>query len=181
MNEALFIQANHDLADNLLAIRKAGDWRHYKYDWPAYIQWRFNLSKTRAKLLCDFAQFVKMCRDNGVPLPETPENVQPILLLPRGQWIDAWSRCCEFAEGHMTAQFCRATLDHFGYGGRKTVPPHVLKARRTRKAMETLAELGDGEKLVDEIGTKALGKNWDKGVRTVIDADQRRMEKDRGS
>lgn len=112
-----------------------------------------------------------------MPLPDSPENIAPLLGLPQKRWMDVWQMYRQFATGPTTASSCQAFLDHFGQGRRKKIPLHILHGKQVRKAAETLASLGDGEALVEEIGPRGLGSKWDEAVRTVIDADQARMNK----
>lgn len=178
MNEPLFSAAYHSLCENLLAIRRSGDWKSEASDFDSYVKARYSLSKTRAKLFCNFAIFTKLCREAGMDLPETPDNVEPVLKLAQKRWLEVWELILAYAPDMraLNAQHCKSVMDHFGVLTNKRIPPHVLKGMRVRRASKVLAELGDGEQLVSEIGAKGLGKHWDESVRVVIDADQARMD-----
>lgn len=177
MNEALLTSYYVSYCETLLAIRKSGDWKDWHPSWDDYVQRRWSLSKSRAKLLCQFAQFRNMALEETFgTLPETPEQVKSILGLPQKLWIETWDLVIsDNPRLPITAQNVESTLQRFGIYAHKTLSPEAKKAIRVRRAAKTMAEMSDGEKLVNEIGGKALGKNWTKAVEVVIDADQERM------
>ena len=178
LNEDLLRCSYHQMCDHMLVIQKLGDWKHKFSSFGEYAEYRWSLSKTRAKLFTDFAKFCRKVEAEGWKLPDTPDNIQPVLNLPQKRWVEAWELCLAHANGTINKKHCLATLDHYGLIARRKIPPHILKARQVRKAAETMAGFEDGEKLVDDIGPKALGKNWDKAVAVTIDADQARMDRD---
>ena len=60
---------------------------------------------------------------------------------------------------------------------------HAFESGHYRTALDywlPLAEQGDGEKLVEHIGSEGLGKDWNKAVEVTIDADQARMNAEKG-
>lgn len=175
MNEQLLASHYERMCETLWAIKKSGDWKATCSSFDIYVSRRWSLSKTRAKLLCNFAEFVADCRKEYLRIPDAPENVKPILALAKKHWLDAWRLCVHYADGPINADHCEATLDHFGMYARKKLPPHVLNGQRVRRAAKTMAEFEDGEKLVTQIGADGLGRKWDDAVRVVIDADQARM------
>lgn len=179
MNEGLLSNAWQQVCDNLLALRKARDWAQEFSSFDEYVAERWSLSKSRAKVLCNYSILCKMCREKYIKVPDSPDNVRPILELPQYQWLDAWQRCQEKLSGTPNAKQVYSVLEFYGMGIKRRVPPEVAKARKVRKAAKLLAEMEDGEKLVDEIGASALGHDWDMGLRVAIDADQAKMDKRR--
>lgn len=184
MNEQLLGAAWQQVCDNLLALRKSRVWRSSHASFNDYAAERWKLSKTRAKLYCDFSTFCAMCRDEFKPVPDCPDNVQPILGLAQKDWIYAYQLCLDkskdengFRFTEMTHKHILDTLSFYGIGIRRRVPEIVLKARKVRAAAKTMAEMGDGEKLVEDIGAAALGHDWDMAVAVTIDADQAKMNK----
>lgn len=180
MNEQLLANYHQQLAETLLAIKKSGDWKPYA-TWEYYVQKRWSLSKSRAELLCKFAKFCGLCRAQNYRMPDSPENVKPILALAQKRWIDAWALCVQYADGPINAGHCEATLAQFGFITRKKLPPHVLNGQRVRKAAKLLAGVEDGERLVEEGGARVLGKEWDTGIRHAIDIDQAKWNRERGN
>lgn len=165
------------LCETLLAIRKSREWAPEFISFEAYVVGRWALSKTRAKLFCDFAKFCAMARAEYLPLPISPDTVTPVLRLQQSRWMEVWAICSSYDA--KTKNEIQSLLAHLGIGNSKRIPQYILNGRRVRKAAETLAEFNDGEKLVDEIGPDALGKNWDEAVRVTIDADQAKMDETR--
>ncbi len=177
MNEALLASCYLQLCDHLLAIRKSGDWREYAPSFDYYVQRRWSLSKTRAKLLCDFSKFCAMSRDEFLRIPDAPENIKPILSLPHKEWMFTWKLVLSQNDGHINHKNCTAVMEFYGIGIRRRIPAEVLQGRKVRKAAKILAEIPDGEKVVEEIGVPALGGDWDMAVRVAIDMDQAKMDK----
>lgn len=176
MSESLLSAGWHQVADNLLAIRRSGSWREDCASFDVYVVKHWSLSKSRAKALCQFSTFCAMCRDLHLPVPSSPDNIMPILKLKQRGWIDTWRICLDLAEGKaVNATHCKATMDYYGIGIKYRCPPAILKARKLRKATNVMADMGDGEKLVEEIGRDGLGANWDAAVEVMIDADQAKM------
>lgn len=174
MTDQLMTGAWQQLADNLLSIRRSGGWRRPGVrSFEDYAARRWSLSKSRAALLCDFATFCGMCRRHMLPLPDSPDNIKPILELRKRDWADVWAMCVQHHA--VNAKDYQALLAHLGIISRRKIPPSVLKTKKVRKAVETMAGLQDGEALVDEIGPDGLGPKWDDAVKVVIDADQERM------
>lgn len=176
MSESLFALAIRQQCEHLLAIRKSGDWRRDATSFDTYCKKRWSLSKTRAKLLCDFAVFCRMAQDSYMRVPDSPDNIRPLLALPQRRWLDVWTMVLDYAREPVSASSLSAILDHLGIVSRNRMPSWILNGKRVRKAAETLADLGDGEKLVDEIGPQGLGQKWDKAVKVVIEADQRKWD-----
>lgn len=169
-----FVQAGWEqVASNLLAIRQSRSWQSEAVSWEHYCKQRWSLSKTRAKLLCNFAKLCAECRKEYLHVPDSPDNVAPILALSHKRWLEAYRVCLDYAKGKpLNAEHCRSIMEHFGIVAHKRVPDFVLKKKRVQKAASTMASFGDGEKLVDEIGAESLGKKWKDGVRVMIEADQ---------
>lgn len=183
MNADLLTQSYRDYCETLLAIRRSGEWKEHATTFDDYAKLRWSLSKTRAKLLCDFAKLIGLCRKEGLPLPDTPENVKPLLSLAQKHWLDVWRLVLDCTGASMNggpkiinAASVQAVMDRFGIVAHKKLPEHVLKGQRVRRAAKTMAEIGDGEALVGQVGKRGLGKYWDDGVRVVIEADQARMD-----
>ena len=177
MSEELLIASFEQVCQNLLAIRKERDWVGSYTSFDDYLKLRWSLSKTRGKLFCSFALFSNMAREAGVRMPDTPDNIAPLLNLPQKQWLDAWEMVCAHHKGYINAVGVLSTLDFYGLGVRRRVPAKILKARKIQAAARTLAHEHDGEKLVEDIGAKGLGHDWDMAVKVVIDADQAKMDK----
>jgi hypothetical protein len=174
MSEALFSASWQSLCDQLLSIRKSRDWKRTHSTFDDYVVDVWAISKSRAKLLCHYSIFCRMCRDEFLRIPASPDVIAPLLKLPQGRWLDTWRMCIDY--NVRTAKSMTALFENFGIGGNKRTPQWVLNGHRVRKAAKTLAELGDGGKLVDEIGAKGLGRDWDAAVSVVIDADTARMD-----
>lgn len=181
MNEELMVSSYVTYCQNLLALRKSGDWKDWHETWDGYVKERWGLSKTRAKLVCGFAKFRAMCEAELFgTLPETPEQVKELLALPQKQWIEVWELVLSVCTFPIRPQNVESAMQHFGIYAHKTLSPEALKAIRVRRAAKTMAEMGSGAAVVSEIGGKALGKNWNKAVEFVIDADQERQNEQRG-
>jgi hypothetical protein len=182
MNERALADSYAIVCDTLRAIRKSGEWKDWCESWEEYVAKRWSITKSRAKLLCDFAKFREMAlREMFGTLPETPEQVKPILALPHRLWLEVWQLCIDYADGVITAKHCEGVMMHFGINARRRLSPEALKAIRVRRAAKTMADMRNGEQLVSEIGAQSLGSNWERAVEVVIDADQARMNERRGS
>jgi len=183
VNEQLLTAAWCQVCDNMLSLRKSSRWRTSHASFNDYASDVWNLSKTRAKLFCDFSTFSTMCRQDNLQQPAAPDVVSNILsLLPQKEWLFTWQLCIDKSlndgcRSRLNAKHIRGVMDFYGMGVRRRIPDSVLKARKVRKAAKTMAEIGDGEALVNEIGVQALGHDWDMGVRVTIDADQAKMDK----
>lgn len=176
MNERLMVGSYVGYCENLLALRKSCDWKAWHETWDEYTRVRWGLSKSRAKLVCDFAKFRGMLESELFSaLPDTPEQVKPLLALPQKQWCDTWELVLNYCKPPVLPQNVESAMQHFHIYAHKTLSPEAVKAIRVRRAAKTMAEMSDGTKLVGEIGGKALGKNWNKAVEVVIDADQARL------
>lgn len=176
MNEELMIGEYVRYCESLLALRKSRDWSEWYETWDDYVSKRWGMSKSRAKLLCDFAKFRAMCVEQQyTTLPDTPEQVKALLALPQKQWLETWELVLSVAPPPVLPQNVESAMEHFGIFAHKKLSPEALKAIRVRRAAKTMAEMSDGASLVAEIGGKALGKNWSKAVEVVIDADQARL------
>jgi hypothetical protein len=179
MNEQLLEASYVAYCENLLALRKSGDWKAWHETWEEYAKSRWGLSKARWKLLCAFVKLRAMCEAELLAtLPESPEQVKGLLALPQKQWLDTWELVLNYCVPPVLPQNVVSAMEHFHIYAHKTLPPEVLKAIRVRRAAKTMAEMNDGTKLVGEIGGKALGKNWNKAVEVVIDADNERRNID---
>lgn len=175
MNEQLLEGACATYCQALLAIRKSGDWKAWHDDWFEYCKQRWGLSKTRAKALCDFAKFRDMCDAELIgTMPESPEQVKPLLTLPQKRWIETWTLVLSVCKFPITPHNVESAMEHFGIFANKKLSPEARKAIRVRRAAKTMAEMSNGTELVHEIGGRALGKNWTKAVEVVIDADNER-------
>ena len=173
MNEQLLETSYVNYCETLLAIRKSREWSVWALTWEEYVTKRLSMSKTRAKLLCDVAKFRAMCRaELFTILPETPENVRPILSLPQKAWIEIWELVVSCATGPINAKHCEAVMQRFNVYSRKKIPPDVLAGMRLRRAAKTMAGFEDGEKVAGQVGKNGFGKIWDDAVRVTIDADQ---------
>ena len=180
MNEPLFAAAYQQLADALLAIHRSREWSLEYDSFDAYVAGRWNLPKTRARLLVNFAKFCGLCREEGIPIPETPETVAPIFRLAQKRWLQVWQMVRQYAEAPYTSDDCQGIMNHFGIYPNDRPPEHVVKGRKIRRAAKTIAEMKDGTELVREIGGDALGDDWDDAVRVAVDADcERRSERAR--
>lgn len=157
------------LADNLLAIRKSRDFAGYK-TFDEYAKRVLSLSKTKARQWCNFSTFCRMCREENLPPPVTPDNVAAILGMPQKTWMSTWRYCVDMSATNAQQ------IAELGVVQRKRVPEHILKARQVKKAAKTFAELEDGERVVDLVGPDGLGRHWPDAVRFVIEADQSRMD-----
>ena len=176
MNEELMTSSYVTYCLNLLALRKSADWKAWHESWEEYVKVRWGLSKSRAKLLCDFGKFRGMCEEEGYGvLPQTPEQVKELLALPQKQWLETWELVLSYCKPPITPQNVGSVMQHCGVYAHKKLKPEVVKAIRVRRAAKTMAEMNNGTELVGEIGGKALGKNWNKAVEVVIDADQARL------
>lgn len=176
MNEQLMTESYATYCQNLLALRKSGDWKAWHSTWDDYVSSRWGISKTRAKLLCGFAKFRELAEEALFgTLPETPEQVRAVLALPQKQWLETWELVLSVVTLPIRPANVESAMQHFHIYANKRVPPDVLKAMRVRRAAKTLAGMESGEQLVSEIGARALGKNWNKAVEVVIDADQARL------
>src|SRR5690606_23429296 len=100
--------------DSLLALRKSGDWKDWYETWEAYCKERWGLSKTRAKLMCDFAKFRQMCEAEMMStLPDTPEQVKDLLALPQKQWLDTWELVLNDNKPPIRPQNVESTMQRF--------------------------------------------------------------------
>lgn len=173
MDEQLLRDAAHDYAVTLLAIARTFKKRADFYEHCAN---RYSLSKTRAALLCHFAEFNAMCREAEVTRPDHPENVAPILSLPKKQWLDAWEIVCSMQQWKdLNAKNVKACMDRMGIAPKRT-PKHIIERMKIQRAAKTFAEIDDGQKLANVLGPKGFGRNWDGAVHNVIEADQARMD-----
>jgi hypothetical protein len=176
VNEGFLIGAYVTYCTTLLAIRHSGEWREWADTWDEYVRDRWSLSKSRAKLLCSFAAFRLLCEKKEVRrLPDTPEQCKPLLALPKKQWLETWELVVDTADGPINAQHVESTMRRFRIFARKGIPPDVQAGIRVRRAAKTMAEFGDGERLVETVGERGLGNDWKDAVRVTIDADQARM------
>lgn len=171
MNEDLFGSANYTLCQNLLALKKDDEWQRDHGDFYAYTKKRWGLSKTRTKLLLAFVHFVTMAREARMRLPESPENVAPVLNLPQKLWLVAWEYCVTCAEGPITLSHVQATLARFGLISRKKLPPEVMDNMRAKRAAKNLAEIENVENV------KSVSNDWEAGVHNMIEIDQQRMNR----
>lgn len=181
MNEDLMVSSYVSYCQNLLALRKSSDWKAWHETWDGYVKERWGLSKTRANLVCAFAKFRAMCEAELFgTLPETPEQVKALLALPQKQWLETWELVLSVSTLPVRPHNVESAMQHFHIFANKRLSPEVTKAIRVRRAAKTMAEMKNGAELVHEIGGKALGKNWTKAVEVVIDADQERLNEQRG-
>lgn len=177
MNEELMVLSYLTYCQNLLALRKSGDWKAWHDTWDDYVKVRWGLSKSRAKLLCAFVKFREMCQDEGYGvLPETPEQAKELMALPQKQWLETWELVLNYCKPPITPQNIEGVMQHAGLYAHKKLAPEAKKAIRVRRAAKTMSEMQNGTELVHEIGGKALGKNWNKAVEVVIDADNARRD-----
>lgn len=178
MNESLLANAIRDYCTELLALKKSGDWQSEHPSFEDYCRRYWSLSPTRTKLLLSFAQFVQMCRDAALPLPTSPENCAPILKLAQKQWLSAWQMVLSLAgNSPVNAKHCESALAHLGIYARKRPPEHVVEAGRVRRSMKNLASIKDAESLVEKVGPRGLGKDFEAGMFNAIELDQARMAK----
>jgi hypothetical protein len=117
---------------------------------------------------------------SSATLPSTPEQVKEILALPQKDWLETWTLVLQDNSLPIRPANVESTMQRFHIYAHKTLSPEAKKAIRVRRAAKTMAEMQDGVKLVNEIGGRALGKNWNKAVEVVIDADQERMNEASG-
>jgi hypothetical protein len=177
MNEHLLATAYLRYCEHLVALKKSGDWKAQHESWDVYVQRRWGMSKSRAKLLCGFVKFRALLEAELVDvMPETPEQVKEILALPQHQWVETWLLVLNYCKPPITPGNVVSCLQHFKVYARKALSPTVRKAIRVRRAARTMSEMENGSDLVSEIGSKALGANWDDAVRVTIEADQARMD-----
>lgn len=167
MNEDLYFSAVYQLCEQLVVIRKERLWERDHVDFFAYAKKRLGLSKTRTRLLLNFAHFAAMCREARTKLPDSPECVQAVLSLPKKSWLDAWTYCVDCAEGPITYDHCVATLERFGFVRNKKLPRNVLDAMAAKRAEKALAAIEDVENV------KRTGTEWDKAIYNAIEIDQR--------
>lgn len=173
MSESLVKAGWESVCTNLWAIRRSRSWQQLASSWDVYAKRYWSLSKSRAGLMVKFAKLCALCREEYQPVPDSPDNVAPILALPEKKWTAAWQVCRDMARNEpINAEHCESTLQHFGMNARKRVPEKVLKARRFQKATKDIASVQDGEALVEDIGVRGLGKYHDDAVRVLIDSDQ---------
>lgn len=177
MTELLLTGSLIAYCENLIAIRRDGNWKRQHKTFESYALDRWGLSKARSSLLCNFVRLRGLLKDElfGL-LPETPEQVRTLVKLPRIKWAEAWQFVLDDnGKPPITPQNVESTLSRFGLGRHKILSPEAKKAIRVRRAAKVIAECEDGAKLVGEIGARALGKSWEKAVEVVIDADTARM------
>jgi hypothetical protein len=175
-SEAMLESAYATYCQTLCSLRKSGEWKAWHEDWSEYCKQRWGLSKSRAKALAHFAKFRDMCEAELFgTLPETPEQVKPIMALPQKKWLETWEMVLGVCKFPITPQNVESALQHFGIYANKRLSPEARKAIRLRRAAKTMAEAGEGSAVVSQIGGRALGKRWDAAVKFVIDADQERM------
>jgi hypothetical protein len=92
------------------------------------------------------------------------------------KWAEAWQFVLDDnGRPPITPQNVESTLSRFGLSGHKVLSPEAKKAIRLRRAAKVIADCEDGTQLVADIGGRGLGKNWEKAVEVVIDADTARM------
>lgn len=180
MSDQLLAAAWEQVCTNLWAIRQSRAWMLESASWEAYCRKRWSLTKTQAKLYVNFAKFCTMCREAYLPVPESPDNVKPILALTHKRWLSTWKICLDYSDGPVNASHCDATMQQFSIISRKRIPAKVLESKRVQKAAEIMASFGDGERLVDQVGVNGLGTKWKDGVRVTIEADEAAMS-ERGS
>lgn len=162
---------------NLLALRKSDDWKAWHETWDDYVKVRWGLSKSRAKLLCGFARLRGMCEAEGYGvLPESPEQVKELLALPQKLWLETWELVLNYCKPPIMPHNIEGVMQHANLYAHKKLSPEAMKAIRVRRAAKTMSEMNNGTALVHEIGGKALGKNWNKAVEVVIDADNARRD-----
>lgn len=173
MSEQFLSASIREYCEHLLALRKSRDW---SADWETfddYVKARWSLSKTRAKRYCHFALFCRMAEAAKLPIPDSPDNIAPILSLAQKRWMHAWE--IVYSEGPVNELRCKAVLAHYGFVLHKRIPENVKLRNDVKKATKTLAEIRDGEALVDKLGPN-LGHDWDMAGHVWIEADQKRQE-----
>jgi hypothetical protein len=178
MNEQLLTGSLIAYCETVLAIKREGSWKRQFKTFEQYALARWGLSKPRASLLCNFVRLRGLLKDElfGL-LPETPEQVKALVRLPRVKWAEAWQFVLDDnGRPPITPQNVESTLSRFGLSGHKVLSPEAKKAIRLRRAAKVIADCEDGTQLVQEIGARGLGKNWDSAVRVTIEADQARMD-----
>lgn len=177
MNEQLLGSAYVSYCESLLALKRSGDWKAWFESWDEYVKARWGLSKSRAKLLCAFIKLRTLLEAELFgTLPETPEQVKSILALPQKQWLETWELVINDNKLPISPQNVDSTLERFHIYPHKKLSPEAVKAIRVRRAAKTLASMNNGTELVAEIGGRALGKNWNKAVEVIIEADQARLD-----
>ena len=180
MDEELLSSLWLQLCDQVRVIRDSRQWIGEGGTWDNYCKTRWSLSKSRANLYYRFSKFAQMCREADMPPPTSPDNVAPILQLTQKRWINCYRYCLNFVRPQrLTAQGCKNAMEHAGVVARKKPPQHVITGGRVRKAAKLLADIGDGEALVEQIGPKGLGKDWPDATRVVIDAEGARLTSER--
>lgn len=181
MDEQLLRDAIHDYCATLLAIARSFKKRTEFFD---HATKSYSLSKTRAGLYLNFAEFHTMCRDANMLNPSHPDSVAPILALPKKQWLEVWKMVLDCGQLPTTGRYCgqlpnaygvKAVLDRFNISP-KRIPKHILERKKVQRAAQTLAEVKDGEALADRVGFHGFGRHWGDAVNVVIEADQRRMD-----
>lgn len=178
MNEQILESNYVAYCESLYGLRRGGEWKAWHETWDGYVRERWGLSKSRAKLICAFIKMRSMLHDQTFgfgTLPQTPEQVKSILALPQKQWLETWDLVLNDNKPPISPGNVDSTLQRFHIFPHKKLSPEALKAIRVRRAAKVMAEMSNGTELVDEIGGRALGKNWVKAVEVVIDADQARL------
>lgn len=168
----MMLESYVSYCEGMVELRRRGEWKQHAATFAEYAAARFSLSKTRVELICKFVALRRDAQAAGLALPETPEQVAPLLALPRKRWLEAWELVLDVSGGEVTARTIQGVFERFGICVRRRVPPHILRGIRVRRAAKALAAEADGEALALELGRRGLGRHWDDAVRVVIDADQ---------
>jgi hypothetical protein len=138
-----------------------------------FVQRRWGLSKTRVKRYCDFVKFCKLCRENNLPQPNSPDVIDVILRKKQSLWLDYWAMCVQ--------QDARTpgAIEHIVPARSNAPSVQAREKMALARAAKNLNSISDGSELAHRLGPKAFPKDWENALRNAIDADQERMNMER--
>ena len=135
---------------------------------------KWAISKTRLTQMCHFSKFCKMCRENRLPLPPSPDVMQKALRRKQSDWLTLWQFCAQ--HNVRTKSGVEGAMDKLSMINNWKPSQEALKRKQVRNAAKTLAGVEDPVAFVDKVGADGLGQDWESGIRNAIEMDQRKME-----
>ena len=144
----------HAMCENLVAVKRHRWWEQQYAEFEDYVFQHYGYSKTRTKLYLRFGKFCAMCRDERLPMPNSPELVQKVMKMTQGKWMPAWRIIVDMAEGPITADHIKATLEHHGFITDKRLPQNVLDRMASKRAGKALSSIQDPDAITHP------GKEW---------------------